>query len=75
MPETSLWPPQVHAEGKPIDRSNGDAVLQRMADLAVGLTGAELANALNEAAIMAVSEITLSLRQLLSGPAGEPMKL
>lgn len=32
-----------------------------MADLAVGLTGAELANALNEAAIMAVSEVTLSL--------------
>ena len=65
-----VWPLQVHAEGKPIDRSNNDAVLQRMADLAVGLTGAELANALNEAAIMAVGGTTLTGNQPLSGPVG-----
>lgn len=45
---------QVHAANKPIDRSNDDAVLQKVAELAVGYSGAELANLLNEAAILAV---------------------
>jgi hypothetical protein len=46
---------QVHAANKPIDRGNGDQVLRRIAELAVGYSGAELANLLNEAAILAVS--------------------
>ena len=46
---------QVHAANKPIDRSNDDQVLHRIAELAVGYSGAELANLLNEAAILAVS--------------------
>ena len=46
---------QVHAANKPIDRSNNDAVLRRVAELAVGYSGAELANLLNEGAILAVS--------------------
>ena len=45
---------QVHAANKPIDRSNDDAVLRRVAELAVGYSGAALANLLNEAAILAV---------------------
>lgn len=45
---------QVHAANKPIDRSNNDQVLHRIAELAVGYSGAELANLLNEAAILAV---------------------
>ena len=45
---------QVHAANKPIDRGNSDAVLQKVAELAVGYSGAELANLLNEAAILAV---------------------
>ena len=45
---------QVHAANKPIDRSNDDQVLHRIAELAVGYSGAELANLLNEAAILAV---------------------
>lgn len=48
---------QVHAANKPIDRSNDDAVLQKVAELAVGYSGAELANLLNEAAILAVCAI------------------
>ncbi|KAL3137049.1 hypothetical protein ABBQ32_006634 [Trebouxia sp. C0010 RCD-2024] len=56
---------QVHAANKPIDRSNDDAVLRRVAELAVGYSGAALANLLNEAAILAVREevpeISLSL--------------
>lgn len=47
---------QVHAANKPIDRSNNDQVLHRIAELAVGYSGAELANLLNEAAILAVSK-------------------
>ena len=46
---------QVHAANKPIDRGNDDRVLRRIAELAVGYSGAELANLLNEAAILAVS--------------------
>lgn len=45
---------QVHAANKPIDRSNDDQLLHRVAELAVGYSGAELANLLNEAAILAV---------------------
>ncbi len=45
----------MHAANKPIDRGNGDQVLRRIAELAVGYSGAELANLLNEAAILAVS--------------------
>ncbi|DBB13646.1 TPA: hypothetical protein ACH3X3_000668 [Trebouxia sp. C0006] len=47
---------KVHAANKPIDRGNGDQVLRRIAELAVGYSGAELANLLNEAAILAVRE-------------------
>ena len=50
---------QVHAANKPIDRGNDDAVLQRVAELAVGYSGAELANLLNEAAILAVRPVPL----------------
>lgn len=45
---------QVHAKDKPIDRSNDDALLRQVADLSIGYSGAELANLLNEAAILAV---------------------
>ena len=45
---------QVHAKDKPIDRSNEDALLRQVADLSIGYSGAELANLLNEAAILAV---------------------
>lgn len=45
---------QVHAKDKPIDRSNDDALLRQVADLTIGYSGAELANLLNEAAILAV---------------------
>ena len=45
---------QVHAKGKPIDRSEDDALLAKVADLTIGYSGAELANLLNEAAILAV---------------------
>ncbi|EFN59830.1 hypothetical protein CHLNCDRAFT_33680 [Chlorella variabilis] len=46
---------QVHTKNKPIDRSNEDALLRQIADLAIGFSGAELANLLNEGAILAVS--------------------
>jgi SpoVK/Ycf46/Vps4 family AAA+-type ATPase len=48
---------QVHAAGKPINRAgdavwDADAVLHRTAELTIGYSGAELANLLNEAAIL-----------------------
>ena len=57
----SLCMLQVHAANKPIDRSNNDQVLHRVAELAVGYSGAALANLLNEAAILAVSKHRCSL--------------
>ena len=45
---------QVHAKDKPIDRSNDDELLRQVAELTIGYSGAELANLLNEAAILAV---------------------
>jgi len=47
----------VHAAGKPINRAgdaawDADAVLHRTAELTIGYSGAELANLLNEAAIL-----------------------
>lgn len=57
---------QVHAANKPIDRSNDDAVLRRVAELAVGYSGAALANLLNEAAILAVGTHCLLFAQASS---------
>jgi cell division protease FtsH len=48
---------QVHAKNKPIDRSNDDAVLRTISELAIGFSGAELANLLNEGAILAVRRL------------------
>ncbi|KAK9845418.1 hypothetical protein WJX81_006080 [Elliptochloris bilobata] len=50
---------QVHAEGKPLSRAgdavwDSDALLHRTAELTIGYSGAELANLLNEAAILMV---------------------
>ena len=45
---------EVHARGKPIDRSEDNKMLQKVAELTIGYSGAELANLLNEAAILAV---------------------
>lgn len=50
---------QVHARDKPIPREGDsayseDALLQRTAQLTIGYSGAELANLLNEAAILMV---------------------
>jgi AAA+ lid domain len=60
----SLPPPpprgaQVHARGKPIPRGGSDeyeddALLSKVAELTIGYSGAELANLLNEAAILTV---------------------
>ena len=49
----------MHAEGKPVSRAgdavwDSDAVLHRTAELTIGYSGAELANLLNEAAILMV---------------------
>lgn len=54
-----LAPQQVHARNKPLDRSGSgeheeDALLHKVADLTIGYSGAELANLLNESAILAV---------------------
>lgn len=45
---------QVHARNKPIARENDDALLGQVAELTVGYSGAELANLMNESAILAV---------------------
>jgi cell division protease FtsH len=50
---------QVHAKGKPIPREGdsvweSDALLHRVAELTIGYAGADLANLLNEAAILMV---------------------
>lgn len=49
----------MHARNKPLDRSGSgeleeDALLHKVADLTIGYSGAELANLLNESAILAV---------------------
>ena len=44
----------MHARNKPLDRGDDDALLRSIADLAIGYSGAELANLMNEAAILAV---------------------
>ena len=56
----ALCPAQVHARNKPIPREGNDqypddAILRQVAELTIGYSGAELANLLNEAAILAVS--------------------
>ena len=56
---------QVHARNKPLDRSNDDALLRTIADLAIGYSGAELANLLNEGAILAVRAELASLQAQL----------
>jgi ATP-dependent Zn protease len=62
---TTSYAVQVHARNKPIDRSGDaeheeDALLHRVAALAVGYSGAELANLLNESAILAVCRLQVS---------------
>ena len=51
---------QVHAKDKPIPRGGNtvwesDALLHRVAELTIGMAGADLANLLNEASILMVS--------------------
>lgn len=48
----------MHAKNKPIPHDNDDALLRTVADLTIGYSGAELANLLNEAAILAVGVAT-----------------
>lgn len=68
----------MHARNKPLDRCGNeeheeDALLHKVADLTIGYSGAELANLLNESAILAVrfsSTVllcTLNLRSVCSG--------
>ena len=52
---------QVHAKGKPIDRSDDDKLLGKVAELTIGYSGAELANLLNEAAILAVRKDSMEI--------------
>lgn len=52
----------VHARGKNIPRDNDDALLRLAADKAIGYSGAELANILNEAAILQVLHISSTPR-------------
>ena len=79
---------QVHAAGKPVDRSGGggrdaDALLWRVARKTGGWSGAELANLMNEAAILMVrhdkDEIdwpilaeAIDKRDMLAPPSGIP---
>lgn len=48
---------QVHAANKNIPRTDDDALLRQVAKLSIGYSGAELANLLNEAAIISVSAL------------------
>jgi ATP-dependent Zn protease len=57
---------QVHARNKPIDRSGSaeheeDALLHKVAELTIGYSGAELANLLNESAILAVRQLSCDM--------------
>ena len=66
---------EVHSEGKPLDE---DVDLERVARQTVGFSGADLANLVNEAAILAarrtknliaLSEFTEAIDRVLLGPA------
>ena len=50
--------PQVHARNKPV---RDPELLARVAELAIGYSGAELANLMNEAAILAVSRAVVCI--------------
>lgn len=79
---------QVHARGKLICRDGDedyetDALLSRTAELTVGYSGAELANLLNEAAIIAVrrekpeigmSELEVAMEKMKLGLARPPLE-
>ena len=65
----------VHSDGKPLD---GDVDLERVARQTVGFSGADLANLVNEAALLAarraktlisLAEFTESIDRVLLGPA------
>lgn len=57
----------VHARGKQIPREDDDALLREAARRAVGYSGAELANMLNEAAILQVRPMGLVLHSIRGG--------
>lgn len=67
-------PAQVHAKDKPIPRGGdavweSDALLHRVAELTIGMAGADLANLLNEASILMVCQ---SARRVSSRFASVP---
>ena len=66
---------QVHAKNKPIDRSNDDALLRQVAELTIGYSGAELANLLNEAAILGVRKDSDTITLDILKEAMEKVKL
>ncbi len=66
---------RVHAENKPIDE---DVSFEKLAQLTVGMTGADLSNLLNESALLtarrhrsviSMDEIEESMERVIAGPA------
>ena len=66
---------KVHAKDKPIDHSNDDALLKQISELTIGYSGAELANLLNEAAILAVRRDSSSIDFPILKEAMEKIRL
>merc|ERR1712174_126666 len=71
---------KVHARNKPIDQ---DVSLVQLANRTPGFSGADLANVLNEAAILATrykkatiskNEVTQAIDRIIGGIAGTPME-
>ena len=60
----------MHARNKPLDRSDDDALLRRVADLTIGYSGAELANLMNESAILAVSSLFRGVVEVMASAVG-----
>ena len=63
----------MHAKDKPIPREGdsvweSDALLHRVGELTIGYAGADLANLLNEAAILMVHSIAYNAQAWLSFP-------
>ncbi|KAK9817951.1 hypothetical protein WJX72_004798 [[Myrmecia] bisecta] len=71
---------QVHAANKPIPREGNDqypddAILRQVAELTIGYSGAELANLLNEAAILAVRRGSAQIDMTMMMEAMDKLRL
>lgn len=66
---------EVHARGKTFEDGTKESILQQVAEMTIGFSGAELANLMNEAAILSVRRDSLYITMVVMKEALDKIRL